>query len=37
VVDTAVVGGEVLMRGGEVPELGEIVARAAERAGRLGL
>jgi 5-methylthioadenosine/S-adenosylhomocysteine deaminase len=37
VVDTAVVGGEVLMRGGEVPELAEIVARAAERAGRLGL
>jgi 5-methylthioadenosine/S-adenosylhomocysteine deaminase len=37
VVDTAVVGGEVLMRGGEVPELGEIVAHAAERAGRLGL
>ena len=37
VVDTAVVGGRVLMRGGEVPELEEIVARAAERAGRLGL
>jgi 5-methylthioadenosine/S-adenosylhomocysteine deaminase len=37
VVDTAVVGGEVLMRGGEVPGLEEIVARAAERAGRLGL
>ena len=37
VVDTAVVAGEVLMRGGEVPELAEIVARAAERAGRLGL
>jgi 5-methylthioadenosine/S-adenosylhomocysteine deaminase len=37
VVDTTVVGGEVLMRGGEIPELGEIVARAAERAGRLGL
>jgi 5-methylthioadenosine/S-adenosylhomocysteine deaminase len=37
VVDTAVVGGEVLMRGGEVPELAEIVAHAAERAGRLGL
>ncbi len=37
VVDTAVVGGKVLMRGGELPELGEIVARAAESAERLGL
>lgn len=37
VVDTAVVAGQVPMRGGEVPELGEIVARAAERARRLGL
>jgi 5-methylthioadenosine/S-adenosylhomocysteine deaminase len=37
VVDTAVVAGRVLMRHGEVPEQGEIVARAAERAGRLGL
>ena len=37
VVDTTVVGGEVLMRGGEVPDLGEIVARAAEQAERLGL
>ena len=37
VVDTTVVGGEVLMRGGEVPELREIITRAAERAGRLGL
>ncbi|HEX6153702.1 MAG TPA: amidohydrolase [Solirubrobacterales bacterium] len=36
-VDTAVVAGRVLMRGGEVPELEEIVAEAAERAGRLGL
>jgi 5-methylthioadenosine/S-adenosylhomocysteine deaminase len=36
-VDTAVVAGRVLMRGGEVPELEEIVAKAAERAGRLGL
>jgi len=36
-VDTTVVGGKVLMRGGEVPGLGEIVARAAERAERLGL
>ena len=36
-VDTVVVAGEVLMRGGEMPELGEIVARTAERAGRLGL
>jgi 5-methylthioadenosine/S-adenosylhomocysteine deaminase len=37
VVDTTVVGGRVLMRSGEVPELEEIVAHAAERAGRLGL
>lgn len=36
-VDTAVVGGEVLMRGGELPGLAEIVARAAERAAGLGL
>ncbi|HST69347.1 MAG TPA: amidohydrolase [Solirubrobacterales bacterium] len=36
-VDTTVVAGEVLMRGGEVPELDEVVARAAECAGRLGL
>jgi 5-methylthioadenosine/S-adenosylhomocysteine deaminase len=37
VVDTTVVAGRVLMRGGEVPELEEILARAAERARRLGL
>jgi len=37
VVDTAVVAGRVLMRDGEIPELPEIVARAAERAARLGL
>jgi 5-methylthioadenosine/S-adenosylhomocysteine deaminase len=36
-VATTVVAGRVLMRDGEVPELDEIVARAAERAGRLGL
>jgi len=36
-VDTAVVGGRVLMRGGRLPELDEIVSRARERAGRLGL
>jgi 5-methylthioadenosine/S-adenosylhomocysteine deaminase len=36
-VETTVVGGRVLMRGGEVPELEEVVARAAERAHRLGL
>jgi 5-methylthioadenosine/S-adenosylhomocysteine deaminase len=36
-VDTTVVAGRVLMRGGEVPELAEIVARARERARRLGL
>lgn len=37
VVDTTVVAGRVLMRGGEVSDLKEIVARAAERAERLGL
>jgi 5-methylthioadenosine/S-adenosylhomocysteine deaminase len=37
VVDTTVVAGRVLMRGGEVPGRDEIVARAAERARRLGL
>ena len=37
VVDTTVVAGRVLMRGGEQPERDEIVARAAERATRLGL
>ncbi|MGN6275011.1 MAG: amidohydrolase [Solirubrobacterales bacterium] len=37
VVDTTVVAGQVLMRGGELPGLGEILARAAERARRLGL
>jgi len=37
VVDTTVVAGRVLMRGGELPELEEIVARAAERARGLGL
>jgi 5-methylthioadenosine/S-adenosylhomocysteine deaminase len=36
-VDTTVAGGRVLMRGGELPGLDEIVARAAERAERLGL
>jgi 5-methylthioadenosine/S-adenosylhomocysteine deaminase len=36
-VATTVVAGRALMRGGEVPEIEEIVARAAERAGRLGL
>ncbi|HEV2727902.1 MAG TPA: amidohydrolase family protein, partial [Solirubrobacterales bacterium] len=36
-VDTVVVAGQVLMREGEQPELEEIVARAAERAERLGL
>ena len=36
-VDTVVVGGEVLVRGGEVPGLGGIVARARERASGLGL
>jgi 5-methylthioadenosine/S-adenosylhomocysteine deaminase len=37
VVDTAVVAGKVLMRNGEIEGLGAIVARAAERAHRLGL
>jgi 5-methylthioadenosine/S-adenosylhomocysteine deaminase len=37
VVDTTMVAGKVLMRGGELPELDEIVLRAAERATRLGL
>jgi 5-methylthioadenosine/S-adenosylhomocysteine deaminase len=37
VVDTVVVAGQVLMQGGEYPELDEIVARAKERATRLGL
>jgi 5-methylthioadenosine/S-adenosylhomocysteine deaminase len=37
VVDTTVVGGRVLMRGGEVEGTAEIVARAAERADRLGI
>jgi 5-methylthioadenosine/S-adenosylhomocysteine deaminase len=36
-VATTVVAGRVLMRDGEIPELDETVARAAERAGRLGL
>ncbi len=36
-VDTVVVAGRVLMRGGVQPERAEVVARAAERAGRLGL
>lgn len=37
VVDTTVAGGRVLMRGGEVPGSEEVVARAVERAHRLGL
>jgi 5-methylthioadenosine/S-adenosylhomocysteine deaminase len=37
VVDTTVVAGRVLMRGGELPGLDEIVAKAAERARGLGL
>lgn len=36
-VDTVVVAGRVLMRGGAQPERDEVVARAAERAARLGL
>lgn len=37
VVDTTVVGGRVLMRGGEIEGAEEIVAHAAERARRLGV
>lgn len=37
VVDTTVVAGKVLMRNGEIEGMDEIVARAAERARRLGL
>jgi 5-methylthioadenosine/S-adenosylhomocysteine deaminase len=37
VVDATVVAGRVLMRDGELPGMAEIVARAAERARRLGL
>jgi 5-methylthioadenosine/S-adenosylhomocysteine deaminase len=37
IVDTTVVAGRVLMRGGEVPGCEEVVARAVERARRLGL
>lgn len=36
-VDTTVVAGRVLMRGGEVEGMAEIVARAAARARRLGI
>lgn len=36
-VDAVVVAGRMLMRGGELPGLEEVVVRAAERAGRLGL
>ncbi len=36
-IDTVVSAGRVLMRGGEVPEMEEIVARTVERARRLGL
>jgi len=37
IVDTTVVGGRVLMRGGLVEGAEEIIARARERAARLGL
>ncbi|HEY7949276.1 MAG TPA: amidohydrolase [Solirubrobacterales bacterium] len=37
VVDTTVVAGKVLMRGGDVPGSEEIVARAVERSTRLGI
>jgi 5-methylthioadenosine/S-adenosylhomocysteine deaminase len=37
IVDTTVVAGRVLMRGGAVPGTDEVVARAEERAKRLGI
>ena len=37
IVDTTVVAGRVLMRGGVVPDQAEVVGRARERAARLGL
>jgi cytosine/adenosine deaminase-related metal-dependent hydrolase len=37
VVDTTIVAGRPLMRGGEVEGEEEIVARVAERARRLGI
>ena len=37
IVDTTVVGGRVLMRGGEVAGSEEVVARAVERSRRLGI
>jgi 5-methylthioadenosine/S-adenosylhomocysteine deaminase len=37
IVDTTVAGGRPLMRGGRVPGADEVVARARERAERLGL
>jgi 5-methylthioadenosine/S-adenosylhomocysteine deaminase len=37
IVDTTVVGGRVLMRGGEVPGAEEVVARAVEHSRRLGI
>ena len=37
IVDTTVAGGRVLMRGGEVAGMEETVARAVERAERLGI
>jgi 5-methylthioadenosine/S-adenosylhomocysteine deaminase len=37
VVDTTVVAGRVLMRGGVVEDAEEVIARAVDRAGRLGL
>jgi 5-methylthioadenosine/S-adenosylhomocysteine deaminase len=37
IVDTTVISGQVLMRGGVVPGAEEIVARAVERSRRLGI
>ncbi|MGA8746959.1 MAG: amidohydrolase [Solirubrobacterales bacterium] len=37
IVDTTVIGGRVLMRGGEIPGADEVLAHALERARRLGL
>ncbi len=37
IVDTTVIGGRLLMRGGEVPGGEEVLARAIERSRRLGI
>ncbi len=37
IVDTTVVAGRALMRGGQVPEAEDVIAHAVERARRLGM